>query len=73
MPPNDGPNKDTASTNLSGSSVSISKSTPSRSANFLNKTALPSITGFEATAPILPSPRTAVPFDIIATRFPFAV
>ena len=29
--------------------------------------------GFEANAPILPSPRTAVPFEITATRLRFAV
>ena len=39
-------------------------------ANFLNRTALPSITGFDANAPIFPNPRTAVPFDITATKLP---
>ena len=42
-------------------------------ANFLNRTAFPSITGFEALGPILPKPKTAVPFETTATRFPFAV
>ena len=55
IPPKLGSSKDTASTNLSVSSVSISKSMPSTSANFLNNTDFPSITGFDAAAPILPS------------------
>ena len=38
-------------------------------ANFLNRTALPSITGFEANGPMLPSPSTAVPLVSTATRF----
>ena len=46
---------------------------PSISANFLNNTAFPSITGFEANAPILPKPKTAVPLDMTATIFPFEV
>ena len=41
--------------------------------NFLNNTPLPSITGFPAKAPILPSPKTAVPLEITATKLPFAV
>ena len=43
------------------------------SANLLNNTAFPSITGFEASAPNLPKPSTAVPLEIIATMFPLAV
>jgi hypothetical protein len=35
----------------------------------LEEDALPSITGFEASAPMLPRPSTAVPFDTTATRF----
>ena len=73
IPPKLGPNNDTASTNLSISSVSTSKSIPSTSANFLNKTAFPSITGFDALAPILPKPNTAVPFEITATTLPLEV
>ncbi len=42
-------------------------------ANFLNRTALPSITGLEAKGPILPSPSTAVPLVMTATRLPRAV
>jgi hypothetical protein len=34
---------------------------------------LPSITGFEASGPISPSPKTAVPFVITATKLPLAV
>jgi hypothetical protein len=43
------------------------------SANILNNTALPSITGLLANGPMSPSPNTAVPLDITATRFPFVV
>ena len=43
------------------------------SANFLNRTALPSITGLLARAPISPRPSTAVPLDMTATRLPRAV
>ena len=41
--------------------VSTSISNTSISAKALNSTALPSITGFPARLPTLPSPRTAVP------------
>ncbi len=50
-----------------------SKSMPSISANLLNKTAFPSMTGLEASAPIFPKPRTAVPLDITATILPLEV
>ncbi len=43
------------------------------SANFLNSTALPSITGLEASGPMSPRPSTAVPLVITATRLPRAV
>ena len=72
-PPKVGSSKETASTNLSVSSVLISKSIPSTSANFLKSTALPSITGLDAAAPIFPKPNTAVPFEMTATRFPLEV
>ena len=39
----------------------------------MNKTALPSITGFEAMAPRFPNPSIAEPLLITATRFPFVV
>jgi len=45
----------------------------STSAKRLNSAALPSITGFDASAPRLPSPSTAVPLEMTATKFPFAV
>ena len=54
-----------------GASISMSKT--SMPANFLKRTALPSITGLEASGPILPRPRTAVPLEITATRLPRAV
>ena len=52
---------------------SISRSIESISANLLNNTAFPSITGFEAKAPKLPIPKIAVPLLITATRFPLLV
>ncbi len=42
-------------------------------ANFLNSTLFPSITGLEASGPIAPSPSTAVPLVMTATRLPRAV
>ena len=38
-------------------------------ANFLNRQALPSITGFAASGPMWPSPSTAVPLVTTPTRF----
>ena len=43
------------------------------SAKRLNSAALPSITGFAASAPRLPSPKMAVPLVITATRLPLIV
>ena len=43
------------------------------SAKILNNTPFPSITGFEANGPMSPKPKTAVPFEMTATRFPLAV
>ena len=40
-------------------------------ANFFKRAALFSMTGFEAKAPIFPNPKTAVPLEIIPTKFPF--
>ena len=40
---------------------------------FLNKAALPSITGTAASGPMLPRPKTAVPSETIATVLPFIV
>ena len=42
-------------------------------ANFLNSTALPSITGLAASGPMAPSPSTAVPLLMTPTRLPRAV
>ena len=52
---------------------SISISIESMSANLLNKTDFPSITGFDARAPKSPSPKIAVPLLITATKFPLLV
>ena len=73
IPPKEGPKYLTELINSSVSSVSISRSMESISENLLNKTALPSITGFEADAPKFPSPSIAVPFVITATRLPLIV
>ena len=57
----------------SGSSWSSSMSKTSMSAKRLKSTPLPSITGFEACAPMSPRPSTAEPFETTPTMFPFAV
>jgi hypothetical protein len=57
--------------NLSISLTSTSISKHRYQQDFNN--ALPSITGFEASGPISPSPKTAVPFVITATKLPLAV
>ena len=59
--------------NSSGSSVSTSISKTSISANVFNKSPFPSITGLLASGPIFPSPNTAVPLEITATKFAFEV
>ena len=51
--------------------ISISKT--SISANILKSNPFPSITGLEASGPISPNPKTAVPFVITATKFPLFV
>jgi hypothetical protein len=71
--PKDGSSAQTISASFSGSGSSTSRSKQSISANFLKSTALPSITGFDASAPILPRPSTAEPLDTTATRLPRAV
>ena len=73
IPPNVGAIFLTVSINFSGSLASTSISKTSIPANILNKSAFPSITGFEASGPISPSPKTAVPLVITATKFPLAV
>ena len=73
IPPNVGAILHTVFTKSSILSVSTSMSNTSMSAKVFNKSPFPSMTGFDATAPISPNPRTAVPLDITATRFPFEV
>ena len=73
MPPKVGSSAATTSTMRSTSLASISMSNTSMPANFLNRTALPSITGLPASGPILPSPSTAVPLVTTPTRFARAV
>ncbi len=57
MPPKVGSSAATVSTTRSMVSAAISMSNTSMPANFLNSTALPSITGLDASGPILPSPK----------------
>ena len=73
IPPKVGAILHTVFMNSSGSSVSTWMSKTSMSAKVFNSKPFPSITGLEASAPILPKPSTAVPFEITATRFPFDV
>ena len=73
IPPKVGSSSCTARISSLGSLVLSSISNTSISANLLNNTPFPSITGFPAAAPISPKPSTAVPFDTTATRLPFAV
>ena len=73
IPPKVGAILLTVSINFSGSLASISISKTSIPAKILNNKPLPSITGFDASGPISPRPKTAVPLVITATRFPFAV
>lgn len=73
MPPKDGARLLTTLKNLSLSGSSTHMSTQSTPANFLNRTAFPSMTGLLAKAPMLPRPRTAVPFEIQATIRPLLV
>ncbi len=73
IPPKVGAIALTVLTNKSISFASTSISNTSISAKILKSKPLPSITGFDASGPMFPNPRTAVPFEITATRFPFAV
>ena len=73
MPPKVGSSEAMISTSLSGSRSLISMSKQSMPANFLNSTALPSITGLAASGPIAPSPSTAVPLVTTPIRLPRAV
>ena len=73
MPPKVGAIDFTTSTNLSTSEASTSISKTSISAKILNNNPFPSITGLDASGPISPKPRTAVPLVITATKLLFAV
>ena len=57
----------------SGLEESISMSIEFISANRLNKTAFPSMTGLEASAPRFPIPKIAEPLLITATKLPLLV
>jgi hypothetical protein len=73
MPPKVGSSAATISTSLSGSRSSSSISKTSMPANFLNSTALPSMTGLAASGPMAPRPSTAVPLVTTPTRLARAV
>ena len=73
IPPKEGPRSFTQLMNSSGSCVSTQISIDSTPANLLKSTAFPSITGFDASDPMFPRPRTAVPLEITATVFPLLV
>src|SRR5574340_945115 len=68
MPPKVGSIAAITSTSLSGSRSLSSMSKTSMPANFLNRQALPSITGLAASGPMAPSPSTAVPLVTTPTR-----
>ena len=72
-PPKVGSKILTVRTNSSTSLVFNSRSKTSISAYILNKSPLPSMTGLLAPGPMSPRPRTAVPLEITATKFPLAV
>ena len=57
----------------SASCESTSMSIESMSANLLNNTDFPSITGFDARAPRFPKPKIAEPLLTTATKFPLLV
>ena len=73
IPPKVGAIFFTVSIKASTSLVPTSISKTSIPAKILNSNAFPSITGFEASGPISPSPKTAVPLLITATKFPLEV
>ena len=73
IPPKVGAMALTVSINLLTSLVSTSISKTSISAKILKSKPLPSITGFEASGPISPKPKTAVPLEITATKLPLEV
>ena len=73
IPPKVGAIAFTTSINFFGSFSLISISKTSISAKILNNKALPSITGLDASGPISPSPKTAVPLEITATKFSLLV
>ena len=69
IPPKVGASSVTASTILSGSLVSSAIGKASTWANSLKSIALPSITGIDASGPMSPRPRTALPSVTTATVF----
>ena len=73
MPPNVPAMFDTVEMNSCVSSVSTSMSMELMPAKRLKRSALPSITGLLARLPRLPSPNTAVPLLMTATKLPLLV
>ena len=68
IPPKVGSSAAMISINFAGSFSLISISKTSIPANFLNKTALPYMTGLPARGPMSPSPSTAVPLVTTPTK-----
>ena len=73
MPPKTGAMRCTVSTISSAVCTSRQIGKASTPANSLNRRALPSITGSEASGPMSPRPRTAVPSVTMATVLPLIV
>ncbi len=73
MPPKVGAIRATVSMTSFASLASNSMSNTSMSAKRLKRTPLPSMTGLPASGPMSPRPRTAVPFEMTATRLPLLV
>ena len=73
MPPKLGASAATTRTTSSTSVTSMQTGTALMPANFLNSSALPSMTGIAAAGPMSPRPRTAVPSLTTATVLPTQV
>ena len=73
MPPKVGAMKRTAWMTSSGVFASMQTGKASTPPKRLNSTDLPSMTGSDAVAPMLPRPKTAVPFETTAMVFALQV
>ncbi len=73
IPPKAGAIHLTAWISSSGSLVSMVTGKASTPPRYLNRIALPSMTGRAASGPMSPSPKTRVPSETTATKFPLFV